>query len=68
MADKLEFEKETPENAAIHILNCVETGCETIFPDNFSHVLAEKVKTDPKAAEQDVVAHKMPENFLVTAE
>ncbi len=65
MADGIEFEKESPANAAKRIFDGIEQGVEDITTDKFGDNFVKEFRLDPKAAEKDVgdFVHKMPENF-----
>ncbi len=65
MADGLNFEKETPANAAVRIFDGIEQGIEDIITDDFADNFVKKLRLDPKDVEKDVgnYVHQMPENF-----
>lgn len=65
MADGINFEKESPANAAIRIFNGIEQGIEDIMTDDFAHSYVERLRADPKALEKDIAefAHKVAEEL-----
>lgn len=64
MADGVDFEKETPANAAIRIFDGVESGIEDITTDKFSDSFVKRFREDPKSLERDLAdfTHKISKN------
>jgi|SRR5579862_1102168 len=54
MADGVEFEKETPANAAVRIFDGIEQGIEDITTDDFADNFVKQLRLDPKAVEKDL--------------
>lgn len=65
MADGVDFEKETPANAAVRIFDGIEQGIEDITTDGFADNFVKKLRLDPKAVEKELgdFVHPMPEDF-----
>lgn len=53
MADGVDFEKETPANAAIRIFDGIEQGVEDITTDAFAENFVKNLMLDPKAVEKE---------------
>lgn len=52
MADGVNFQKESPPNAAVRIFDGVEQGIEDITTDSFADKFVQEVKSDPKEVER----------------
>lgn len=65
MADEVNFEKETPANAAVRIFDGMEQGIEDITTDGFADNFVKKLRLDAKAVEKENgdYAYQMPEDF-----
>ncbi|MES2122319.1 MAG: SDR family oxidoreductase [Chlamydiota bacterium] len=64
MADGVDFEKETPANAAIRIFDGMAQGIEDITTDCFADSFVKELRLDPKAVEKNNgdFAHQMPDD------
>ena len=54
MTDTVEFEKESPQNAAIRVFDGIESGKEEITTDKMADDIAANLKIDAKAVEKDL--------------